>query len=75
MPLPPAALAHGAGPQALLGAQPPDAPFTDDVACSLEIVSQQAVADLGVVAIGVDERIGQVGVVEVALTDGLSTQA
>jgi hypothetical protein len=66
------ALADRARPQALLGAQPPDPSFANDVAGSLELVGQEPVAELRVVVVGIDQGVGQVGVVQLALADGPS---
>jgi hypothetical protein len=67
----PAALAHRGRPQLLLRAQPPDSAFAGDQAGALELVGQEPVAELRVVAVGVDQGVGQVGVLEVALADGV----
>src|SRR5690606_34095324 len=56
------ALADGGRPQLLLGAQSPDASFADGVASALELIGQEPVAELGVVLVSVDQRIGEVGV-------------
>jgi hypothetical protein len=56
----------------LLGAQPPDPSFANDVAGSLELVGQEPVAELRVVVVGIDQGVGQVGVVQLALADGPS---
>jgi len=65
----PSALAHRARPQLLLRAQPPDPPLPGDVPGAFELVGQEPVAELGVVAVRVDQRVGQVGVLEFALAD------
>lgn len=64
-----AALADGGRPQSLLGAQPPDPPLADVVAGPPELVGQKPVTELWVLAVGVDQRVGQVGVGQLALAD------
>jgi hypothetical protein len=49
-----ATLADRGRPQALLGAQPPHPPLADVVAGALELVGQEPVPELRVVAVGVD---------------------
>ena len=66
-----AALANRRRPQPLLGTQPPDTSFADDLAGALELVSQEPVAELRVVAVGVDQPVDQIGVLQLALTDRL----
>jgi hypothetical protein len=63
----PAAFAHGGRPQPLLRAQPPDPLLSGEVAGPLDLVGQQPVAELRVIAVGVDQGVGQVGVGEVAV--------
>jgi hypothetical protein len=66
-----AALADRRRPQPLLGAQPPDPAFTDGVTGSLELVGQEPVAELRVVTVGVDQGVGEIGVLQLALADRL----
>ena len=59
-----AALLRGRRPDPVLRAQPPDPAFAHVVARSLELVGDEAVAELGVVGVDVDDGVDQVGVVE-----------
>ena len=70
----PPAHADGCGPQPLLVAQPPDTalpdePASDAVAGAFELVGEEAVPELGIVSVRVDQRVRQVDVVELALDD------
>jgi hypothetical protein len=53
----------------VLRAQPPDPALPDRDAVPFELIGEEPVAELGVVAVGVDQRVGQVGVLEIAITD------
>jgi hypothetical protein len=54
-------------PQALLAAQAPDAPLADGVAVGLELVSEEPVAELRVIGVQVDKRVGEMRVGEIPL--------
>ncbi len=62
------ALAHRGRPQLLLRAQSPDPPLAREVASKLDFVGEEPVAELRVVAVGVDQGVGEVGVLEIAPT-------
>lgn len=65
-----AALAGGGRPQLLVSAQPPHSSFSDGVAGGFEFIGEEPVPELGVIGVGVDERVGQVGVGEIAVRTG-----
>jgi hypothetical protein len=67
-----AALAGVAAEQALLGAQPVDAVAAGRDPDAGELVGDKPVAELGVVVVDVDRGVDEVGVVPVALADGVS---
>ena len=56
-------------PQPLDRAEPPGPAIRDLVAGYAQVVGDEAVAELGVVAVQVDGGVGEVGVVEIAGTD------
>jgi hypothetical protein len=58
--------AHRGRPQLLLRAQPPDPTLPDGLPEASQLVGEEPVAELGIVAVGVDEGVGEVGVLEVA---------
>jgi hypothetical protein len=60
-------LAGGRGPDPLLATEPPHPPLADLVAGALELIGEEAVAELAVLGVQVDQRVGDVGVVPVAL--------
>ena len=62
-----AALLRGCRPDPLLAAQPPHPPLTDLVAGGVEFVGQEPVAELGIIGVHVDDRVGEVRVVPVAI--------
>jgi hypothetical protein len=62
-----AALLRRGRPQLLVAAQPPHAPLADGVAGGLELIGEEPVAELGIIRVEVDERVGEVRVLEVAV--------
>ena len=60
---------RGRRPDAVLPAQPVDPSFARLVASSLKLVGDEAITELGIVGMDVDDGVGQVGVVEVPLAD------
>lgn len=65
-----AALLRGRRPDPVLPAQPVDPSFARLVASSLKLVGDEAITELAIVGMDVDDGVGQVGVVEVPLAVG-----
>jgi hypothetical protein len=63
------ALLGGGGPDPVLPAQAMDPPFTDFVASPFEFIGDEAVTELRIIAVDVDDGVGQVGVDEIPITD------
>jgi hypothetical protein len=66
---PPSKPLHGGGEHALERTQPLDAVLRRPVASGLELISDEPVAELGVVTVDVEDGVEQVRVVPVALRD------
>jgi hypothetical protein len=64
----PAALLRGRRPDLLLAAQSPHPPLADPMAGGLELVGEEPVPELGVIGVEVDDRVGEMRVVEIAIT-------
>ena len=70
LPAAPPALLRGGGPDPVLTAQAMDPPFAHLVAPWFELIGNEAVAELGIVEMDVDDGVGQVRIVEVPIADG-----
>src|SRR5487761_2526061 len=68
----PSALLGRRRPDAVLRAKPPDPSFGCDMPSALELVGDEAVAELGIVGMHVPDGVHQVGVVPVALRDRIA---